>query len=537
MSEYSRASMNSVYDAFQIAASSHPDRDFICVPATETSMRRDVSFGEIAAQIAKARGSYIAAGFGYGSRVALMLPTQLEFVVHFLALNSLGSILIPVNPDNKSDDLVFIMSHSEAEIIITSADRGVELRSVACSVPKSFAVVDVEDFPLGLQVRERALPGQPNRASTCCILYTSGTTGQPKGCLLSNDCHLIAGAWYRDMGGVLKMAEGRERFYNPTPFYHVNNLVVTLTCVILTTNCLILVKRFSPNRWWSEIVATDATIMHYVGIIPSLLMNLPPDIIDRRHKVRFGFGAGIEPQLHRRFEERFGIPLVEIWGMTETPRVFGDNFEPRQIDTRAFGRPTLEYQAKIIDDEGREQPRGTPGELVVRSSGPDPRRGFFSGYLKDVNATEEAWRDEWMHTGDIAFQSDDGMLYFVDRKKNIIWRAGENISAAEVEAILVTHPQVAQVAVIAVPDELRDEEVMACVVAAPGADPGPLFANELASWALERTSYYKCPGWIAFVDSLPVTPSQRLQRTRIFPPGTDPRAIAGVVDLRHRKKR
>jgi len=333
------------------------------------------------------------------------------------------------------------------------------------------------------------------------------------------------------------MEHGVERFYNPSPFYHVNNLSVCLTCVILTRNCLILVERFSPSRWWPEIISSDATVVHYLGIIPSMLMKLPEAPHDRGHRVKFGFGAGIEPQLHGPFEERFGFPLVEIWGMTETPRVFAANFEPRQVDTRAFGKPLKGYEAKIVDDNDNEVAYGEMGELLVRSAGPDPRHGFYSGYLKNEEATEEAWRGGWFHTGDICTQAEDGMLYFVDRKKNIVRRGGENISAVEVEAAILTHSAVAQVAVIAVPDELREEEVMACVVLKEGVEQTAELPKDIFDWCNKRIAYFKTPGWMIFLDSLPLTPSQRLQRTRIFPPGADPRGQPGVVDLREFKKR
>jgi len=177
------------------------------------------------------------------------------------------------------------------------------------------------------------------------------------------------------------------------------------------------------------------------------------------------------------------------------------------------------------------------GELLVHTSGPDPRHGFFSGYLKNEVATEESWRDGWFHTGDICTQAEDGMLYFVDRKKNIVRRGGENISAVEVEAVVLTHASVAQVAVIAAPDDLREEEVMACVVLNEGMDSTAELAKDIFEWCNERIAYYKTPGWMIFLETLPLTPSQRLQRTRIFPPGADPRTQPGVIDLRDQKKR
>ena len=192
----------------------------------------------------------------------------------------------------------------------------------------------------------------------------------------------------------------------------------------------------------------------------------------------------------------------------------------------------------MVDDTDREVPRGTAGELLVRWAGAEgPRHGFFSGYLKDARATEEAWRGGWFHTGDTVRQTEDGMLVFVDRKKNIIRRSGENVAAAEVEAVLQAHEAVAQVAVLAVPDELREEEVMACVVPMPEADPDAALADRLMDWCLERLAYFKAPGWILFVESLPTTGTQKVQKTQIFPRGEDPRRRPGALDLRGRKKR
>jgi crotonobetaine/carnitine-CoA ligase len=191
----------------------------------------------------------------------------------------------------------------------------------------------------------------------------------------------------------------------------------------------------------------------------------------------------------------------------------------------------------VVDDHDGDVPRGTEGELVVRCAGPDPRRGFFSGYLKNPEATEAAWRGGWFHTGDVVRQMPDDMLVFVDRKKNIIRRAGENIAAAEIEAVLLAHEAVAQVAVLAVPDEVREEEVMACIVPLPGVTADAALADRLVDWCLERLAYFKAPGWILFLDRLPTTGTQKVQKAQIFPRGDDPRRREGVIDRRQRKRR
>jgi len=171
------------------------------------------------------------------------------------------------------------------------------------------------------------------------------------------------------------------------------------------------------------------------------------------------------------------------------------------------------------------------GEFLVRQAGPEPRRGFFSGYLKDDQATQEAWRDGWFHTGDVLRRGPDGRLHFVDRRKNIIRRAGENIAALEVEAALAGHPGVQQVAVVAAPDPVRDEEVMACVVS---TDKTRENAISIQDWCLERLAYFKAPGLVAFIDSLPVTSTNKVQKARLADFAVNP---TNCFDLRDRKRR
>ncbi|RYZ07898.1 MAG: long-chain fatty acid--CoA ligase, partial [Comamonadaceae bacterium] len=221
-------------------------------------------------------------------------------------------------------------------------------------------------------------------------------------------------------------------------------------------------------------------------------------------------------------------------------RVLVDNTPPRQVGTRAFGRSVPGVEGRVVDDAGREQPDGTPGEFVIRHSEATPRRDFFSGYLDDPQATEDAWRGGWFHTGDVVVRDPGGMFHFVDRRKNIIRRSGENIAAAEVEALLQSHPLVAQVAVLAVPDEVREEEVLACVVLkAPAAgDPArQQAARTLFEHCHAGLAYYKAPGFVWITESIPTTGTHKVQKHAIFPKGVDPRGAPGMIDLRHLKKR
>jgi acyl-coenzyme A synthetase/AMP-(fatty) acid ligase len=312
--------------------------------------------------------------------------------------------------------------------------------------------------------------------------------------------------------------------------------VLSFFCAMLSGSCQIQPDRFNPTRWWPEVRQTRATIVHYMGVIVPLLLAMPQQQNEQNHDIRFGFGSGVEPQLHTVFEQRFGFPLIEIWGMTEALRVLTDHESPRKVGTRAFGRPWPGVEARVIDDHDADVVAGAVGELAVRHSKATPRRSFFSGYLGNDKATEDAWRGGWFHTGDTVRQDDDGMLHFVDRKKNIIRRSGENIAAAEIEGVLQSHEMVKQVAVLSVPDELREEEVYACVVL-EGTHPPAAAASALFGHCNAQLAYFKAPGWIHFVENLPTTGTQKIQKHQIFTDGADPRDAPGVFDMRDRKKR
>jgi acyl-CoA synthetase (AMP-forming)/AMP-acid ligase II len=528
--------------AFAATVAAHGDRPFFAVPAgpERAYLPRgiELTFAQAASQVAALSAAYRAAGYGVGHRVATLLENRPEFVLHKLALNGLGVCCVPINPDYRAGEIAYLLEHGEPDLILMLGCRAASIRDALAQSPHRPPVLPAENFAAAALPKPPRLAHsqQPEPATPASILYTSGTTGRPKGCILSHGYEIGCGAWYASLGGAATFRAGQERIYNPLPLYHANAGVVSLMGAIWGGHCQIQSERFHPQRWWREIAETRATVVHYLGIIAPLLLSQPPGEDERRHCVRFGIGAGIEPQLHGPFEARFGFPLIELWGMTEMVRVLADNFEPRRVGTRAFGRAVPGVEARVVDEADRDVADGQPGELVVRHSATTPRRGCFSGYLKDEAATETAWRGGWFHTGDTVWRGPDDMLHFVDRKKNIIRRSGENIAAAEIEALLLTHPDVLQAAVMAVKDELREEEVLAAIVLKRKWPPAEA-AEALFQFCYQRLAYYKAPGWIHFVDSLPTTGTQKIQKHSIYGPDVDPRSAAGVIDLRARKKR
>ncbi|HYR35362.1 MAG TPA: AMP-binding protein [Burkholderiales bacterium] len=485
--------MTTVFTAFEQTARAHGAKAFLQVYPEKL----ELSYSQAHERIADIARVYSSKGYAPGHRVALKLPNCAEFLLHFLALNSLGISVVPMNPDYQRSEFEYVAAHSEAALVVDS----------------------IKDF-------DPPRAPRAGNASECALLYTSGTTGRPKGCVLSNFYFLNVGQRYLDEGGLASLRFGEERLITPLPLFHMNALAVSTTAMILTAGCVVQLDRFHPRTWWRDVVDSRATIVHYLGVMPAILLQLEPSAHDRAHRVRFGYGANANPKDHAAFEARFGFPLIEAWAMTETGggALVAASREPRHVGTRCIGRepPGLE----VLTDEN--------SELLVRQSGPDPRRGFFSGYLKDERATAEAWRDGWFHTGDCVRRGPDGSLHFVDRRKNVIRRAGENIAALEVEATLAGHPAVAQVAVIARPDDLRDEEVMACVVLQSGAAPSRETALSIQDWCLERLAYFKAPGHVAFLAELPVTSTNKVRKAKLADFALNP---ADSYDLRDRKRR
>ncbi len=542
-------SIASVYQRFVATAAERPQADALWVEAVTAAAYGiapgGIRWGDVAAEAERLREAYAAAGYGHGHRVALLLENRPAFLFHWLALNALGCSVVPLHADLRAAELEYMVGHSDAVLAVVLPHRVADLQAAARAAGQACAavsheVVGREDLPPAASPAPRA-GERIGLGSECALLYTSGTTGRPKGCRLSNDYFLRAGRWYAQLDGVCEVRPHQERIITPLPLNHVNAMAFSTMVVWTLGGCLVQLDRFHPASWWDSVRESGATLLHYLGVMPAMLLSAPASSADRQHGVRWAFGAGVDRRNHAAFEERFGLPLVEAWAMTETGAAacIMANHEPRQVGTHCFGKPEPFVQVRLVDDAGQDVPVGEPGELLVRSSGPDPRAGFFSGYLKDEATTEESWAGGWFHTGDVVRADAQGLLYFVDRRKNVIRRSGENISALEVESVLNQHPAVKTSAVAATPDAVRGDEVLACIVSREpvSATEREAMARSLVDHALQRLAYYKAPGYVAFVESLPLTVSQKIQRGQLKDLARTLPGQAHCIDTRALKKR
>jgi acyl-CoA synthetase (AMP-forming)/AMP-acid ligase II len=535
--------MFTVFSFFAGVATGCAQKPFLCFPPRPgrdyLPEGGDISYGAVLRQVVALQRDYAQAGYGHGHRAALLLENRPEFYHHFFALNGLGVSVVPVNPDYRLPEMAYLFAHCEPDIAIGLGSRFADLKQVAQAQPKRVPVLDALDWhrPPAPE-NPPPKPGLPGDETESAMLYTSGTTGRPKGCIITNRSMMATARFYSGFGGLATFTLGQDRLLNPLPLFHMAGLGLTSLGMMIAGNCVIVLDRFQPSQLWRDAIACNATVLHYLGVVPAMLLAQPETPEEKRHAIRFGLGGGAQPALRQRFQERFGFPLVEGWGMTEVGRSMFNAFEPRHTEGNAIGRPRDGLEVRVVDEHDRDVAPEQSGEMLVRWSGVEgPRWGFFGGYHKDPKATEEGWRGGWWHTGDTVSRAADGTLFFLDRKKNIVRRSGENIAAAEVEMVLVAHPDVAQSAVIAAPDEMRDEEVMACIVLRPDVAPDADTAQRIFDFCNERLSYYKAPGWILFRAELPMTGTQKISKPLLFPDGQDPRQAPGIHDLRSLKRR
>lgn len=522
-------------------AENFADHDMLVLPKSVQALWPTepacLSYGEMQAAVTSLSEKYVSAGYGAGDRVALLLENRPAHFLHWLALNAIAASIVPVNPQASADELDYLLSHSEACLLVRLQDYADRVDPVAAAV-NVVCCTERDNIPPRAKPNQ---PGVPGTDTECALIYTSGTTGRPKGCMLSNRYFLNWADWYSEQKGLIALRSGSERLLTPLPTFHVNAMGHSFMGMLSCGGAQIIVDRFHPRSWWEDAVQTGATCFHYLGVMPAILHELPETEFERSHEMRFGLGGGVHPDHHARFESRFGVPLLEGWAMTETggAGTMCDTTEPRHVGERCIGlpdRPGPAVEVRLIGDDGAEVANGEVGELLLRAPGADPRLGFFSGYLKDEAATEAAWSGGWLHTGDVMRQDETGALFFVERKKNIIRRSGENIAAAEVEATIVSLPEVSAIAVVATDDPLREQEVLAVVVPTGGLQTAEQLAERIFDHCAAHLAYFKVPGYIAFVDALPTTSTQKVQKASLKPLADDPFSASACFDLRSRKQ-
>lgn len=499
--------MQTLWHALDSQAERQPDRVFLRFADQQWR------YAEAAELARRAAGVLADLGVRSGDRVALMLGNTPDYLWAWFGCACLGAVTVPINIHLKGDVLHYILDHAGAtalvieqplvERVVAMRDRLPALRHLLvrgeAAAPGSLAWHEL------LAAARHADPTPGNATDLHSILYTSGTTGLPKGVMLNHHAYLHSAALFAD---VMIGATADDVFGTSLPLFHINAQAHTVLPAIYRGTTIALLEHFSASRYWRQLADLGATICNLLAAMIPILMKQPPSPDDRAHRVRIAACAATPPDLWRAFEARFGLTIIEGYGLTETAGFCVAN--PRDaVRVGTFGTAMPGFELAIVGPDDTPLPPGLPGEIAIR---PQRENLIMMGYYRQPEQTATAMRGGWFHTGDLGQLDEAGYAIFIDRIKQSIRRRGENISSWEVERAVNAHPAVLESAAVGVPSELGEEEVKVVVVLRPGATLDPL---ELVRWCEERLAYFAVPRYIEFRDSLPKTATERVEKYKL----------------------
>jgi acyl-CoA synthetase (AMP-forming)/AMP-acid ligase II len=478
------------------------------------------SYVQVAERAARLAAGLRKLGVGSGDKVCLFLPNRAEFVLGLFAAARVGAVFVPAHHQLTASELAYVLHHSDARVALTDPEHLPILREARPWCPSLRAIMtsgpaDGEAIPLAdLLALPPAPAGPVGPDDPAAILYTSGTTGRPKGAVLLHRGYRLNAEAFRDRVGL----RADDVLLCVLPLAHVNAQRSSVLAAA-AAGARVVVEPFHGSTFWETARREGATFASLLPTVLSILLRQAPGPADRRHSMRLCVSPATEA-LAAEFEARFGVPVVTTYGSTEGMLNIMGFADPAANRAGPVGKPIAPevHEVRIVDEAGREVPRGSEGEIVQRSP------ALMREYYKDPEATARALRDGWLHTGDLGRMDADGFVYFVGRKKELIRRGGENVSPAEVEAALAAHPRVAEVAVVGVPDPIYEEEIKAFVLLRPGETPATVPPAELFAHCATRLAPYKVPRYLEYREEFPRTPTWRVQKRRLAsgeagPPG------------------
>ncbi|GAA4544102.1 ATP-dependent acyl-CoA ligase [Pseudonocardia xishanensis] len=460
------------------------------------------TYSEIDRRAAELGGQLHALGAEPGDRVATLASNRYELVELIVGVGKLGGVLVPLNPYLKGTFLKHQLSDSEPTVLITDSLGWKSVRPLLPDLPSITAIVlldPLEDGSHPQVVDYATLPHGPlperdiTPATTMAIVYTSGTTGEPKGCVLSHGYHARVGETVAELFDLVES----DVIITPLPLFHASTQLSALMPALTRGIPVVFLPEFSASRFLKTATEVGATILSGVGALASLLLASPPGPHDRAHSLRIINLSPLDPALHPQFRERFGVdPWSESYGQTECVfQTFLDSSSPR--DRGGNGKSLRDLELAVLDDDGQPVADGEVGEICIR---PRHRFAMFDGYWRRPEATLEAFRGLWFHTGDFGTVRESGDIRFVDRKKDALRVRGENVSSLELESALLQYPDIAQAAVHAMASAVGEDDIKACLVLHDGHH---LDIEKFFVWMTDNVPYFAVPRYMEIVDELP----------------------------------
>ena len=492
-----------------IAARANPDKVFVEIAGQQ------ITYADFYRRCRRAAAMFRNLGIARGDRVCLFLPNVPAVLYTWFGLALIGGIAVTVNTAYRRDEMAFILNNAAASALVaheTLSDVAAQAADIAPSV-RHRLIVGENPAPDGWRSYSQLLSESPELAELPAVAptdiamlqYTSGTTGNPKGVQVTHQMYVAAGQGF----ALWTQATPDDRFFTCLPYFHANAQYYSTMGTLAAGATLVVQDRFSASRFWQQVRDAKATVVNFIGMMMPVLAKNAPQPNDRDNTVRLFYGSpAFSPEFLADFEERFGTDIIVGFGMTETcygaiETIRGARRPNSSGTPRQHPDPAFHNDIRIVDDNGAPVPNGQPGEITIRNPATMP------GYWRNAAETAAALRRGWLFTGDLGWLDDDNYLYFVDRKKDVIRRRGENISSQEVEDVIKRHESVLDCAIIAVPSELGEDEVKAYVTPRPGAAIAPA---DVVHWCAAHLAYFKVPRYIEVRDALPRTPSLRVRK-------------------------
>ena len=497
--------MRTLRDAIDAHAAAQPAAPCVIAPEADSVL----SYGELKRTGAEI-GAYLAgAGIPPGSVVSFMLANGLAAASVFLAAPYAGYIVSPVNLLAQDTQLDYTLAHSRTRLVFAAAEHVARLRALLKRAGSAAVVRETDPDRLDLTAPAAAPLASVAPATPAMLMYTSGTTGEPKGVLLSHWNMVSAGRAVSEAQALTP----RDRVLSALPLYHINGQCIATVSPIVSGGSIVMPHRFSASRWWPLVERYRPTWLNVVPTIVAYLLNGPeltPAQSEACRAVRFARSASapLPVEQHREFERRFGITLIEAMGLTESASIaFANPLQPSRRKYGSAGLP-LGVEARVVAPDGAVLGAGLQGEIQLRGE------SVMAGYHRAPELTAQVRSpDGWLATGDLGYRDDDGFYFIVGRRKELIIKGGENIAPREIDEALLRHPAVLEAAAVGIPDPNYGQDILACVVLKPGARCDEA---ELRAHCLAELGRYKSPRLLRLVTALPKGPSGKVQRLKLL---------------------